>query len=548
MLFVYTKLLIIVTTIFRIDSESVHTTVLQPFVFIVTFDLIRYGRLELARLLLEKVPQIALSVTAEGYNALHVAVAHKQMAVVKLLTQRQVQWTRQKPHSPTDESTLEGSMSLGVAKFGSTTMSGHTVLHFAVAMGNQEALHYMLKYHRELQLGVNANECGYTPLHLAVFLNNLEAAQLILRKGGNPNMRIDSALLDKVHISRTPLTEAAINKNLPIVNLLLEYGADDRHHDALKVCVPSHNSNELLPPLLGTLVRQDDAHKPPKSSHKDRQIKMAAVEWSNLHLTELPSSWFTDSVRKSLFLRSQGIDRSKVMDYVTSINLSNNSLSVLPVEIFHLPRLTTLNASNNNLVSIPEIYKQNIGQEHDPYQWPCAALTKVCISTRVHTHTHTHTHTRTRTRTHTHTHTHTISQLNVSKNSLADLPEFLFFLPKLTHLDISHNNLRRVTFAVWSSPKLHTLNISHNSIEQLPTNWPQVLSDCTVINASPPVDSSAQVTDSFSMAIRSEGKFYCSHSTQLIAIKFSILLIQLLIQVAVTMAELSEHCNVIVIA
>ena len=50
-------------------------------------------------------------------------------------------------------------------------------------------------------------------------------------------------------------------------------------------------------------------------------------------------------------------------------------------------------------------------------------------------------------------------------------------------------------FAVWSSPKLHTLNLSHNSLEQLPTNWPQVLSECTVINASPPTDSTAQVTE-----------------------------------------------------
>ncbi len=42
------------------------------------------------RLITDRVPQLALSVTAEGYNALHIAVAHRQSAIVKLLTQKQV--------------------------------------------------------------------------------------------------------------------------------------------------------------------------------------------------------------------------------------------------------------------------------------------------------------------------------------------------------------------------------------------------------------------------------------------------------------------------
>ena len=268
----------------------------------------------------------------------------------------------------------------GVAKFGSTTMSGHTVLHFAVAMRDQESLRYMLKHHRELQVSINGSECGYTALHLAVFLNNLEAIQVLLRRGANPNTRIDPSLLDKLQISRSPLTEAAILKNSIALNMLLEGGADDRHHDALKVCVPTATTQEILLPLLGSLVRADETHRPLKTSHKDRRVKMASIEWSNLSLHELSSSDFSGALSKAMFLRSQGIDRSKFMDCVTSMNLSSNSLSCLPVELFQLSHLTTLNVSSNRLVSLPEVYKQSISSnEQDPYQWPCSALAKVCV-------------------------------------------------------------------------------------------------------------------------------------------------------------------------
>ncbi len=340
------------------------------------------------RLIIEKEPQLALSVTAEGYNALHIAVAHRQTAIAKLLTQKQVQWSHHKLPPPEENAEGLGGVARGiegvarapegVAKFGSSTMTGHTVLHFAVAMRDQESLRYILKHARELQLSVNSSECGYSPLHLAVFLNNTEAIPLLLRRGANPNTRLDPTLLDKLGISRSPLTEAIINKNPVILNLLLDGGADDRHHDALKVCIPTTTSHDLILPLLSSLVRGDDSHRPIKPGHRDRRIKMATVEWSNLGLPDLSSSDFTGALSRALFLRSQpGVDRSRFMDCVTSVNLSNNSLSTLPVELFQLSHLTTLNLTNNRLVSLPEVYKLNIGSELDPYLYPCAALSKV---------------------------------------------------------------------------------------------------------------------------------------------------------------------------
>ena len=304
-------------------------------------------------------------------------MAHRQPAIVKLLTQKQVQWLHHKPLLPDEH--LENME--GVAKFGSVTTSGHTVLHFAVAMHDQESLCYMLKYHRELQVSINGSKCGYTALHLAVFLNNVEAIEVLLCRGANPNTRINLSLLDKLQIRRSPLTEAAILKNSVALNMLLEGGADDRHHDALTVCVPMAKAQEILLPLLGSLVRADETHCPLlKTSHKDRRVKMAFIEWSNLSLHELSSSDFSGALSKAIFLRSQGIHRSRFTDCVTSMNLSSNSLSCLPMELFQLSHLTTLNVSNNRLANLPEVHKQSISSnEQDPYQWPCNALAKVCV-------------------------------------------------------------------------------------------------------------------------------------------------------------------------
>ncbi len=336
----------------------------------------RYGRSELARLITEKEPQLALTITAEGYNALHIAVAHKQLNIVKLLTQKQVQWSHQKPPAPGEE---DADRMNGVAKFGGSTMTGHTVLHFAVAMKDQDSLRYMLKHAKELQLSVNANECGYTPLHIAVFLNNIDAVKLLLRRGANPNTRIDPSLLDKLGITRTPLAEAIVNKNAGMLGLLLDGGAEDKHHDALKMCIPTASSHELVLPLLGSLVRSDDTHRPPKPGPRERREKRAAVEWANLGLPDLSSSDFTGALRRALFLQQSGIDRSRFMDYVTSVNLSNNSLSCIPVELFQLSHLLSLNLTNNRLVALPEVYRQNIGSEVDPYVYPCGMLSKVGV-------------------------------------------------------------------------------------------------------------------------------------------------------------------------
>ena len=423
----------------------------------------RYGHVELVRLLTEKVPQIALSVSSDGYNALHIAVGRHHLEVTKLLIDKQVRWMRKTRHltssdsattAPIEGSGMESSLSHGAARFATPTMSGHTVLHFAVAVNNTECLSYILKYHRELQLNVDCCDCGYTPLHLAVFLNRIKSIELLLNKGANPNFRIDQNVADSLSFCRTPLAEAALNKSTEAVNILLDHGAEDRHHDAIKKCMPYSRHSELIISLLASLVKHDDAYKPSKPLRKEhrkdhRRHKYALLEWTNLGLTEILPHWVVGCLPRVNFLRSLEISRQ--MECVTTVNLSNNRLHTVPPELFYLPKMSFLNLMSNELEALPEL-ELVFNRLEDAYQWPCHALSKVYLH----------------------------------KNSLRSLPEFLFSLPNLVHLDLSNNQLQKLPFDLWKAPRLHTLICSFNQIEAIPTNWPHVLNSCKVENISLP--------------------------------------------------------------
>ena len=400
----------------------------------------------------------------EGYHALHISVSQHQSQVTKLLVETQTEWGRRAKHitssghnySTTSSGGMERSrnearLPQGDAKFATPTASGHTALHFAVAVNNMDSLFLLLKHHRVMQLNVDCQGCGYSPLHLAVYLSQNDSVRMLLTKGANPNNRLDETTANAHSICRTPLAGAVFNRNVEIVNILLQYGAEDRHHDALKLCVPYDRHRDLVLPLLASLVVQDGTQKPPKpypSSISSRKHKPVVLQWEGISLTEVLPNWVTGCLPMVHALNM--VERSRLRECVTTVNLTNNQLRSVPVELFHLPKMAVLNLTGNLLECLPEI-DQVDDSFVGGYHWPCFSLSK----------------------------------LHLSKNELRTLPEFIFSLPQLTHLELSHNHLRELPFDLWHTPKLHTLLCTHNEIECIPTNWPRVLSSCTVVNISP---------------------------------------------------------------
>ena len=257
-------------------------------------------------------------------------------------------------------------------------------------------------------------------------------------------------MASSLNICRTPLAEAALNKNAQVVNYLLEAGAEDKQHEAIRKCVPYNRHSDLVVPILASLVKHDATYKPgPKDHRNSRHSKHMALEWAGMALTEFLPHWLFASLTKVAFLRS--IDNSRLTECVTTLNLSGNQLRAIPAEVFHLPKVQVVNLMGNMLEGLPEL-ERVFNTVENSYVWPCPSLTK----------------------------------LYLNKNRLRSLPEFVFSLPNLVHLDLSNNLLRELSFDLWKAPRLHTLLCSHNELEAIPTNWPHVLSNCTVINTPSP--------------------------------------------------------------
>ena len=405
----------------------------------------RYGRIELTELLVHKMPELMFSITNEAYNPLHVAVVHQHLSIVKVLVRSQTGQTkcqtRKTSETGSDKDSLFcESLHLQQARFGEPTMSGHTALHFAVALNNVDILRVLLKHHRKLKLSCEGSKCGYTPLHLSVFLNNNECAKLLLKCGANPNACLGPTPLaeELSNITCSILGEAVINKNLNLLQLLIDYGGEDKSHSAIRLCIPSADHRSFIVPLLGSLVRLDDGLKVNKQATK--KVKTGIAEWGNLQLTEVDPLWISRAIRCCKFLKGQKIESGNLCEYLTTINLSGNMLTWLPQELFQLGGLQILNVSSNCITGLPDL-QQSYNSEKDLYEWPCRNL----------------------------------ARLNISKNLLTELPHFLFKIPCLSHLDASNNQLLTLPFHLWSAPKLYQMIGSHNKLEALPTNWPEVL-------------------------------------------------------------------------
>ena len=343
------------------------------------------------------------------------------------------------------------------------TSSGHTALHFAVCLNDWLSLSVLLEYAKDLQItDVNARGCGYSPLHLAVHLDHKDSAQRLLKAKAKPNIYLSKSDLDM--FSPTPLAEATANGNVSMVQLLVKSGAEDRKHEALKLCLKTPDKKHLTPTLLSSLVKCDEtATKQFVMAHSRRdakKLKMAAADWGKLEMGFLDPAWVFSSFASCPFFLAQGLEAPDSLTYVTNINLQDNKLDEVPFAVFQLASLLSLNLSGNNLTIIPSL-EPRLNVLSQQMEQPCFYLQRLLLS----------------------------------KNKLTEVPEFLFQLPNLQYLDLNHNAITSLPLAMWSAPKLTNLNCAHNMIEAIPTNWPQVQEQYRFVDisqqpTSPPPSSS----------------------------------------------------------
>ena len=114
------------------------------------------------------------------------------------------------------------------------------------------------------------------------------------------------------------------------------------------------------------------------------------------------------------------LDKLNRCKHITSIDLSHTRTCSLPVELFRLRNLYRINVSNNKLSTLSLLrLSQNC--------WP-----------------------------------NLLRDLNISYNSLEEIPSELFQLPCLETLNVSHNSLKTLPEQWWDTKSISTLDISYN--------------------------------------------------------------------------------------
>lgn len=186
---------------------------------------------ERVQLLLEKGASIK-GVNNNGETALHIVVQTDHVSTLKKLL------------------ATPGIM------INSKDKSGNTCLHLAAYLGNQEMLDKLFQSNITSE---SVNIQGETPLFSAVYGVNLSSVEFLLSKGAkvnHQNFNGTTALITAVI-----LADLKVPMILPVVNMLLNYGADvtivtKENYSALQVADQSNNT-EIGSRLIDSLLIKD---------------------------------------------------------------------------------------------------------------------------------------------------------------------------------------------------------------------------------------------------------------------------------------------------
>uniref|UniRef100_A0A182SPL2 non-specific serine/threonine protein kinase n=1 Tax=Anopheles maculatus TaxID=74869 RepID=A0A182SPL2_9DIPT len=321
------------------------------------------------------------------------------------------------------------------------------------------------------------------PLDLDVLCGAARETALLAANGADPNViaravedQNDPKSSDEIYgFSNVPLAEATRQKSLPMVELLLKHGARDDQSVALSIAV--QNADEpIICRLLSIKAHPDPDYKINKRAFTGQEpsaaeysasplafVKMGGnftysslfpstatmINWhsNNCRLGLIRMAWLSEAVLQcNRKLRAHPKCQQLALAALTRIDISHNTLTTLPAEIFTLGSLRYLNAAQNKIERLPlpeeDIERLAGGGRTDgkrrgsgkPIEYQCPVL----------------------------------EELYLQDNRLECVPAVLFRMPNLAILDVSNNKLQELPFEMWKAPKLKELNVAFNFLKDLP--------------------------------------------------------------------------------
>ena len=320
------------------------------------------GHLNVLQYLLMHHPEMLLSVTQEGFSPLHVAVMNNQQEIVKFLMDQLTFVISKhssenclKYHDTLDVRMAEAVSLIGMEKvydlINAQTCLGHTALHLAAIMNYVPIIELLFSLPSSLELDIEAKDkMQFTPLHAATFAIALEAVVYLLEHNANPNTF--SNVTHYPDVFKTPLLQACAFHYNSIFNCLYQNGAIDQDWLSLQWCLNNKSYSETFYQILGSFIKQDESLSEAVGVQRSKEglsiTNTISIGWSDIPLQDLDMRWLEYALSFCPILKS-----TNVLVNVTSFSLSNCGLSMIPLEVFQLEQVVTLDLSSNKIAILP---------------------------------------------------------------------------------------------------------------------------------------------------------------------------------------------------
>lgn len=170
------------------------------------------------------------------------------------------------------------------------------------------------------------------------------------------------------------------------------------------------------------------------------------INWHNqrCHLSQIRSQWLIDAaLNLNPKLKQNPRSYDMALYAITRLDVSNNSLTSVPLVVFQLQSLKYLNLAQNKIEKLPIPIESPKKRGHRKKRTAKEEISYSCPM---------------------------LEELYLQDNRLEEIPEAIFRIPNLGTLVVSNNKLQQLPFCMWLAPKLKELNASFNLLKELPSN------------------------------------------------------------------------------
>lgn len=204
-----------------------------------------------------------------------------------------------------------------------------------------------------------------------------------------------------------------------------------------------------------------------------KNAKAVAIVWNSMKLSLVHPMWIVEAAKYINPNVEPGTSAMHpVLRTITRLDISSNKLVKLPLIVFQLPSLKSLNVSENNFTGLPSLSPGKRKEKEECNGLANGQLNGKLYRSQPNCHTILPESNEDRDSDFTYQESSWecpyLEELELHHNSLTTLPSCVFELPSLKYLNASFNDIDSLPFAMWSSPSIKNLDLKGNYLRNLP--------------------------------------------------------------------------------